>query len=366
MQEIETPLVVSSQVCPHCHLLHIHSDCGYRKNVNRDSDSKVEHPSLNNTGNIFAGFESEAPVNRILGCKKSMVVVKCVGCNVWIAVPQRCKSRFCVDCARYLSRRAKKILVAVIKERGLNERGKRNRLKLNTLTCRNFPADKLEWGFDAMNRWFANLLRRVITSKVIEKAISRVNSNPKLLDRMRFQYEDWEGRFWKCKGRKVKDFFYGGLKRFESTKGEDGNFHLHIHNFFEGYFLPQPILSVLWSGIVSKGKWEAEVMDIRAIKGLGNAVKEICKYAFKPDGLSLEDKIFLDTTFKNRRLYSFYGEWFKLLSPVDINSLIGDESDFECPCCGGRYFHYEYAILESEMSGGWKYGNGVFVLEDSS
>lgn len=328
--------------------------------------SAVGSTSFNTTGNIFASFSPKTAIeypkdennpleSRLLSCRKSAVMLKCDGCRVTIAVPKMCKSRFCVSCAKYLSGRAKKVLIGIIKERDLFE--KKHLLRFLTLTCLNFPGDMLKDGLDSMNRWYSRLLRRKITAGVIEDTIKHVKDTPELLAKMEMRYKNkggWELVYRNFKGKRFKHLLAGGIKRFEITKGQDGNYHLHLHIFYEGGFIPQPILSQVWSDIVSKDGWSAEVTDIRAVKNVRKGIKEIAKYAFKPDGLTLEDKIFLDGLFQNRRLYSFFGEWFTMLRPGDIEYLV-DATPLSCPCCGGRSFAYDGQIEISEMTDRWVY-----------
>lgn len=211
-----------------------------------------------------------------------------------------------------------------MKEQGLWEKGKRHKLKFITLTCENFPLDKVVWGLERLNIWFANLVRC---------------------------------KLWKAN-------MVGWLKRIEVTKGRDGNYHLHIHVLAEGSFIPQEELSEIWRKILAKKDgWKGFVVDIREVKGIKKAIKEIAKYCFKPEDLSIEDKAFLSKSFTKRRLYAFGGQWAWLLKGIDIEELENESRDFVC-ICGGREFEYvRYGeILRAEMTDEWKPYNGGFVF----
>lgn len=316
----------SSQVippkCKTCGLLH--PDCFNEK----PRGTRPVSTSFNTIGNKSAGgsFSEEVEVfrDKLERCESEFRVFSCVGCGRLHARPKWCKDRFCLRCAKYLSRRARGAVLAVLKERGLGERRKKHRLKFVTFTCENFPRELVGWGLDRMNDWFTTLRHRVFWSKRVS----------------------------------------GGLKRLEDTKGADGNYHLHIHCLVEGSYMPQKELASMWQEIASKDGWPAVVVDIREVKGIGKAIKEISKYCFKPDGLEFEDKAFLSKTFKNRRLYSFFGEWYDLMRGVDLDDLDGG---FVCVCGSKELVYLKEQVFSKEMMEGWlPYGEGFYKVEDTS
>ncbi len=309
---------------------------GLVSGVGKDAQEKGglgSPPSLNNFyGNNSAVLGDEWDIEnfkaKLWKCVNEFRVYTCKKCHLLHARPRWCKDRFCPKCAKYLSRRAKKAIKAIVKEQGLWERGSRHKLKFITLTCENFPERMVIWGLERLNIWFANLVRRSI---------------------------------WKKNMR-------GWLKRIEVTKGQDGNYHLHIHVLAEGSFIPQSELSDIWRDILSKDDWRGVVVDIREVKGVGKAIKEIAKYCFKPNGLSIEDKAFLSKSFTKRRLYSFGGLWAWLLKGVDIEDLDNESKYFVC-VCGSKEFEYKRHgdMLRSEMTGQWRpYMGGFIFVPDSS
>jgi hypothetical protein len=181
-----------------------------------------------------------------------------------------------------------------------------------------------------MNKWFSRLIRRA---------------------------------FWKAK---IK----GGLKHIEITGGSvtggrmtmtgSSKYHLHIHALIEGGYIPQDVISKAWEEILAKDGWTGFIVDIRAVKGFGKAIKEISKYCFKPSSLSLEDKAFLSELFQHRRLYSFFGEWFDNMKGVDLND---PDSAFVC-VCGSSNFRYLLSTprrCDLTTANGWYPYSGGFI-----
>jgi hypothetical protein len=111
--------------------------------------------------------------------------------------------------------------------------------------------------------------------------------------------------------------------------------------------------------VLDKDGWTGFVVDIRAVKGLKKAVNEIGKYCFKPSSLTLGDKAFLSKLFFNRRLYSFFGEWFDLVRGYDLDDF---DNDLVC-VCGGTSFQYIGDTSRSHLTReyGWHRYLGRFI-----
>lgn len=284
--------------------------------------------SFNNIRNISAVFKEGNVKNfeiKLDRCGKDIMFLTCKACGLFHARRKRCNNRFCETCARSLSKRAKGGISEIVKKRCLWQRKSRHKLKFITLTCENFPVEKVLWGLEHLNKWFSNLVRRKV----------------------------WKG--------KIKGF----LKRIEVTRGQDGNYHLHIHVLAEGSFIEQADLSANWENILSRHGWKGVVVDIREVKGITKAIKEISKYCFKPNGLELEDKAFLSKVFNHRRLYSFGGVWIDCLKEFGIDDL-GDDKGFAC-ICGSRSFKYMFDYVDFERLENWKeYLGGYIFIPDTS
>lgn len=193
--------------------------------------------------------------------------------------PLRCNDRFCVRCARSRAWKARQLLDALLKERGLYE--KAHSLKLITLTVENFPDDKLEWGLKSFHKWFKRLRQRKV---------------------------------WK---ENVKGYF----EAFEIAKDLKGRWHLHLHLLAECKFIDVYQLSEEWSEVVSK-EWNGFIVDIRVLRNPKKALREVTKYCYKPSSLSLEDRASLSSLLKKQRLYGFGGEWSKDFRGVSYRSLL--------------------------------------------
>lgn len=214
----------------------------------------------------------------------------------------------------------------IMRERGLDF--EKNKLKFVTLTCENFPLERVREGLDVLNKAFCRLVRRK----------NKKNKKTKRVERYGWQ-----------------DVFEGWIKRHEVTKGQDGNYHLHIHVLAEGDYFPQAQLAKAWQDCLAKEGWSGCVCDIRGVKGLRGAIKEIIKYCFKPLEMTELDLAILSKAYSHRRLYSFGGAWysvFKGLSRKDLKKIfddmngVDDSMDFEC-VCGSREF-----TVRKDMNGG--------------
>ena len=288
---------------------------------------------------------------KIYSCKNHFRYVNCFHCETLHARPTWCRDRFCPNCAPRLGEWGKKLIEILVRERGLDS--KKNKLKFLTFTCENFPLERVGEGLDILNKAFARMVRR---KNKVDRKTGKV------------ERQGWQ------------NVFVGWMKRHEVTKGEDGNYHLHIHVLAEGKYFSQAQLADAWEDCLAKEKWYGRVCDIRVVKGVRGALKEIAKYCFKPLEMNELALACLSKVFKNRRLYGFGGAWyatFKGFSRRDLmemyngmNGLV-DSMVFAC-VCGSRSFIFKNIVKDeitksflSENPGKYKWRpyRGGYILD---
>lgn len=209
---------------------------------------------------------------------------------------------------------------AVFKENDLFNLRNRHRLKFITLTVQNFPTDLLLWGLSAYFRWFKRLKQRKL-------------------------FKD-----------KVRGFFYA----FEITKGQDGNWHLHLHIIADAQYMDVETLSKQWGKIVSK-EWRGFIVHIEEIKNIKKSFKEISKYPFDPSSLTIAERCFLDSYFHKRRLIGFGGEWYNLFKGVPYDTLIDSSPLIEDIKKKGMFL---YTMKVDELNDNWFWSTteGLWIL----
>lgn len=248
---------------------------------------------------------------RLQNCGRNWMVFVNLNTHERVALPVPCRDRFCEKCCRNRARRGRILLKALIQERELEER--KHSLKFITLTVKNFPQEKLQWGLDAFFKWFSRLRERKI---------------------------------WK---ENVEGYFYA----FEVSVARDGSYHLHLHILAEGSFILQRELAEAWKRIVSK-EWQGYIVDIREVKNLRKAYKEISKYVFKPSTLQIEQKYNLSRLLRHRRLQGFGGSWGEIMKGIDYRDLIDSDPLITHIL---KHWVFEGFLGQSELENweGWRY-----------
>jgi len=201
------------------------------------------------------------------------------GCGETYLAPIRCGDRLCQICTRSRALRyADKIAHKV---EYLRRTGKHPRFL--TLTNPYYPT--LEEAYKVAKDSFAKLRR----------------------------HKDW------------KRYVDGGVATFEVTNNKDG-WRVHIHTIIEGGYYPQKEVSQAWE----KATGNAFVVDIRLIRGDSmEAVKELCKYPFKPSNVRTwtdRQKEDFRSIMNGKRLVSTFGTWF--------GETMITKYKMVCPVCG--------------------------------
>ncbi len=215
----------------------------------------------------------------------------------------RCKKPFCPDCAAERANRLSRQTEAKIAEAMRTNKG---RLCFLTLTMKN--AATLDGGLSNLKKSFANFKRK----KVFKERI---------------------------KG------YFGGFDYTFNSKTND--FHVHLHLIIlRGKFWKQSDISDAWRDVTG----DSFIVDIREIKDAGKGVKEVCKYAVKPNDLmKMPDDKFLEVVKMKKGTRMFIsGGCFYNVKLDDADDAAGDNvfSQFAdltegdaCPFCDQELFN---------------------------
>jgi len=110
----------------------------------------------------------------------------------------------------------------------------------------------------------------------------------------------------------MKKTCYGGVWFFQVKKSKDDHlWHPHIHCLVAGAYIPQKKLSQAWLKITGDSK----IVDVRLVKNIETAAKDVARYAAKPcilSKLSLDECLELAIAIDKRRLCGTWGQCRKL------------------------------------------------------
>jgi len=188
--------------------------------------------------------------------------VVCLSCGFETHVPLTCGDPLCVQCAAWRQRKYQRRLTKIIK--GVYQAGRR--LRMLTLTVKNGP--DLAERYAHLRDCFTRLRRRNV----------------------------WT--------RNVK----GAVAGYEVTNSGNG-WHVHVHVFYDGRYIPQRELAGVWRSITR----DSGIVDIRAIHDVHGAIREVAKYPFKPkDSASWSERMKHEyrSVMHGKRLYTQYGAWY--------------------------------------------------------
>lgn len=179
----------------------------------------------------------------------------------------------------------------------------------------------------------------------LSEALNRLNKSFKGLTRR---------KFW-------KDHFRGGLRVFENTIADDGNYHAHFHVLaFRSKFVDHKELKAEWKAVTG----DSFVVNIKRIENVQDGVKEVIKYITKPLDIrtgkftSVHLKDFLELS--GKRLVSTFGEFytfcgkFRVEDFADLTLTTSSSSDAEerliegdkCPHCDQELFQLRQSASE--------------------
>jgi len=168
---------------------------------------------------------------------------------------------------------------------------------------------------------------------------------------------DWiRSCFTRLRNRKFfKRAWRGGIYSIEFTWSIDEGWHVHIHAFLNGQFVPQSVISEVWERITGNSK----VVWIKA-KG---SMKEVLKYILKPinftaSGLRMvvgdeEIALALDdflTVTEGKHLVSTWGEaWDLKAGAIEQGRGLSyaDGGTRACPMCAGYQIVTSGPFIES-------------------
>lgn len=185
--------------------------------------------------------------------------VVCYNCNTHLAIPKRCKSRFCEFCQKVRSRRVRRRLMSMVK-RFQNANG--------------------------------------FTWKKIELTL---RSQPDL-DSMLF---DLVVSFRRLRQRKWwKKLVRGGAYVIEVTYNPENGWHAHVHAILFCKYLPQAVLSRIWNRC-SHG---SPIVYVRALNNQRHAVNYITKYISTPHQIDDAYQPIADEALMQKRLFNCFGE----------------------------------------------------------
>lgn len=141
-------------------------------------------------------------------------------------------------------------------------------------------------------------------------------------------------RLYSCFGRfrnraKIKKCIKGGIAFLELTRNrQTGTWHPHLHVLFEGEFLPHALASAIWREVTG----DSFIVDIRAIRSVGEAAGYVVKYATK----SVNANVWADpealaeamVALVGKRTFNSFGTW----KPLKLARPIADDLDWEPVC----------------------------------
>ena len=222
------------------------------------------------------------------------ITLGCTKCGHTHRIKLPCGDRLCLDCAKQRQMKYRTYLVKKFANGSIDA----SKTKLLTLTVRSMS--DLGQMVDMLFRSFRRLRQRQIWKRIFVK----------------------------------------GVYSLEVAKGKNG-WHAHFHILGEMAYWNKHNLSKVWNE-VTKGR--GKIIDIRVLRGSShNAIREICKYPFKPHNLQKwtdRDRTDYNFAVKGRRLFSTLGEWYAdKLEHRDV---------FRCPECGGEFIVVEYSGLTVE------------------
>lgn len=146
---------------------------------------------------------------------------------------------------------------------------------------------------------------------------------------------------------RFKRAFSGWVRTLEITRGKDGLAHPHLHILLqttEGYFsktgslwIPQDEWAILWARAL--GVDYRPVVDVRAVKDVGGAIREVTKYIAKDaqvSGLSDDDFLAYAEAVAGVRTWAAGGTMRRADADVTEKELLEGEGSAptECPICG--------------------------------
>lgn len=146
---------------------------------------------------------------------------------------------------------------------------------------------------------------------------------------------------------RFKRAFSGWVRTLEITRGKDGLAHPHLHVLLQTtdeYFskgsslwVPQDEWATLWARAL--GVEYRPVVDVRAVKDIGGAIKEVTKYIAKDaqvSGLSDDDFLAYAEAVAGVRTWAAGGTMRRADADVTEKELLEGEGSAptECPICG--------------------------------
>lgn len=222
------------------------------------------------------------------GCGRTFRVLTHQSCGAKVLVPVRCGDRFrCRPCARIAAQR--------------QVRSFRPRLEAMahpmflTLTIKSVPLGELR------------------------AAVSRLMS-----------------AWGRLRHRKIFKGVRGGVWSLEVTYSRENGWHPHLHAIIDGGYIPQAVLSREWLEITG----DSRIVDIRAVKRLHSAARELLKYVTKPWELGEGELGELASVFTGRRRSDSWGSAREV--PLD------KEPPLCCPRCGEpvRFRDWELEVVD--------------------
>lgn len=207
-----------------------------------------------------------------------------------------------------------------------------------TLTLKGRPGESLEKKLAKLNKSFSKLRRREFWTDRVRSGIACIEVAGRMVHKDQRRFEVVESGWDVEEGEYVE----GSWSLGENEPVAVGAmWHVHIHLVYDGDYIPQRGLSDLWDEITG-GSY---VVDVREVKTVEGAYREIAKYVFKEEDINkwtvgmVEE---FETVMERRRLYRTFGELYgQRMLPLEKKS--------ECPGCGAINSMIPVGCLEDDL-----------------